>query len=96
MGKRPGIIYEVIKRLDARMAIGESRREAKIAVRNQIEESTGERPWTVPTGKMYSHNTRKTYQEHILHFVNWCRDVHGIRDAARLDACAEEMVGAYL
>ena len=40
MGKRKGIIYEVIKRLDARMAIGESRRDAKIAARKQVKEST--------------------------------------------------------
>jgi len=96
MGKRKGIIYEVIKRLDARMAIGESRRDAKIAARKQVKESTGKRAWNVSTGKIYSHNTRKAYQEHILHFVNWCRDVHGIRDPDRLDACAEEMVSAYL
>src|SRR6266436_4018927 len=96
LGKRKGIIYAALERLDAKMAIGESRREAKIALRKQIEESTGEHRWTVSTGKIHSHNTRKAYQKHILHFVNWCRDVHGIRDLDRLDAVAEAMVSAYL
>jgi site-specific recombinase XerD len=78
------------------MAIGESRRDAKIAKRQEHYDTTGERTWTVSTGKIHSHITRKVYQQHVLHFMNWCRSTYHINRLEQLDERAEELVSAYL
>ena len=60
MGSRKSIIREAIERLDSLMAIGESRFQAKQAQRAASPDSG----WTVSTGKIHSHTTRKVYQQH--------------------------------
>ena len=91
MGLRKSIIRAAIDRLDGLMAIGESRREAKRARR-----AAGERVWAFSTGKIHSFKTRSVYQEHILRFINWCRDTHQIRRLENLDTRADELACQYL
>lgn len=88
---RKSIIRQVLDRLDERMAIGESRREAK-----QAQRATGEYIWTFSTGKMHSYKTRTTYQEQILRFVNWSRAIYAIKSLEQLDARANELASLYL
>ena len=88
---RKSIIRQAIERLDERMAIGESRREAK-----QAQRAAGEYIWTFSTGKMHSYKTRTTYQEHVLRFVNWSRTTYQIRSLDQLDTRANELANLYL
>jgi hypothetical protein len=92
MGNRKGIIYAAIERLDTLMAIGESRRDAKVALRQTAEEPM----WTVSTGKIHSYTTREVYQQHILHFIDWCRTTYGVNRLDHLDERADELACAYL
>jgi hypothetical protein len=71
MGRRKSIVREAIERLDSLMAIGTSRFQAKQAQRAARPEAG----WTVSTGKIHSHTTRKVYQQQILAFINWARDL---------------------
>lgn len=91
MGNRKGIIYAALERLDALMAIGTSRREAKQAARE-----AGEPAWAFTTGKIHSYQTRTTYQQQILTFIDWARETHGINRLERLDERADELATAYL
>jgi hypothetical protein len=88
---RKSIVRETIERLDTKMAIGESRREAKIALR----EESG-RAWSVSTGRIHSHKTRTTYQEQAIRFVKWTREHHHITSLEQLDPRADELATAYL
>lgn len=88
---RKSIVRETIERLDGKMAIGESRREAKIAIREE-----GGSTWSVSTGRIHSHKTRTTYQEQCIRFVKWTRVQHHIISLAELDPRADELATAYL
>jgi integrase len=88
---RKSIVKETLDRLDEKMAIGESRRDAKLALRKE-QGST----WSVSTGKIHSFKTRSTYQEHAISFVTWARAMHHMISLAQLDPRAEELVTAYL
>ncbi len=92
MGSRKSIIREAIERLDSLMAIGVIRLQAKQAKRA----ASAEGGWTVSTGKIHSHTTRKVYQQHILAFINWARAQHGITRLVWLDERADELVTQYL
>jgi integrase len=92
VGHSKSIIRQAIERLDSFRGIGESRRDAKRAIR----EASGERRWTISTGKIHSHTTRRVYQQQVLAFVNWARDVHGITRLECLDERADELATAYL
>ncbi len=92
MAHRKSIIREAIERLDSFRGIGESRREAKRAIR----EASGGRQWTVSTGKIHAHATRKVYQQHVLAFINWARDTYGIHRLVALDEQAPVLVPQYL
>ncbi len=92
MGSRKSIIREAIERLDSLMAIGQSRFQAKQARRA----TSPEEGWTVSTGKIHSHTTRKVYQQHVLAFINWARTNRGIMRLAWLDERADELVTHYL
>jgi integrase len=92
MGSRKSIIREAIERLDTLMAIGQSRFQAKQAQRA----ASAEAGWTISTGKIHSHTTRKVYQQHILAFINWARTTHGITRLAWLEERADELVSQYL
>jgi integrase len=85
------IVRETIERLDTKMAIGESRRDAKIAIRE--EQGT---IWSVSTGKIHSFKPRSTYQEQTIRFVKWARQHYQVISLAQLDPRAEELVTAYL
>lgn len=91
MGSRKGIIHAAIERLDSLMAIGESRRDAK----QQLRATTGAQ-WSISTGGIHAHNTRKGYQQHVLAFINWTREQHQIRRLDHLDARADELATRYL
>jgi integrase len=88
---RKSIVREVIERLDTKMAIGESRREAKIALREEQGAT-----WSVSTGRIHSHKTRRTYQEQSIRFVKWVRQEHHLFRLADLDPRADELATAYL
>jgi integrase len=92
MGSRKSIIREAIERLDSLMAIGQSRFQAKQAQRSASPEAG----WTVSTGKIHSHTTRKVYQQHVLAFINWVRAPHGITRLAWLGERAGELATRYL
>ena len=94
MGKRKGMIFAAIERLDGLMAIGESRRDAKIAIRNALPK--GEKRWSISDGKIHSHITRQGYQQHVLHFLNWCREAHSLNRLDFVDERADELASAYL
>jgi hypothetical protein len=92
MGSRKSIIREAIERLDSLMAIGQSRFQAK-----QVQRATSaDAGWTVSTGKIHSHTTRKVYQQQILALINWARTTHGITRLAWLEERADELVTEYL
>jgi integrase len=74
------------------MAIGQSRFQVKQAQRATSPDGG----WTVSTGKIHSHTTRKVYQQQILAFINWARTNHGITRLAWLDERADELVTLYL
>jgi hypothetical protein len=90
-GNRKGIIHAAIERLDDLMADGESRYEAKKTLRE-----SGEHVWAFSTGRIHSFVTRTDYQRHILHFINWARQEHGINRLDRLDERADELAIQYL
>jgi integrase len=92
IGSRKSIIGEAIEHLDTLMAIGESCFQAKQAQRA----ASADAGWTVSTGRIHSHTTRKVYQQHVLAFINWARTTHGITRLAWLDERAEELVTQYL
>ena len=88
---RKSIVRETIERFDTKMAIGESRRDAKIALRE--EQGT---TWSVSTGRIHSHKTRRTYQEQSIRFAKWARHVHHVTSLAQLDPRADELATVYL
>lgn len=92
MGHRKGIIYAAIERFDSLMAIGESRHLAKLALRATTEKQN----WTLSSGKIHSHITRKVYQQHTLAFINWARERHAITRLEQLDERADELASVYL
>jgi integrase len=92
MGSRKSIIREAIERLDSLMAIGTSRFQAKQAQRAASPEAG----WSVSTGRIHSHTTRKVYQQQVLAFINWARTTHGITRLSWLDERADDLVTHYL
>ncbi|GHO76482.1 hypothetical protein KSD_42530 [Ktedonobacter sp. SOSP1-85] len=91
MGKRPGLLYEALQRLDGLMAIGQSRADAKAQARAQ-----GEHFWSFSDGKMHSYQTRATYQDMVMRFLRWCRTTHGTKRLAEVDQRADELASAYV
>jgi integrase len=91
MGKRPGFKYAALQRLDALMAIGEKRAEAKAEAQRQ-----GASLFAFTDGKIHSFQTRQNYQQIVMRFLDWCRETHDVRDLARLDARADELASLYL
>ncbi len=73
------------------MSIGESRYAAKQARRDE-----GLNAWAYSDGRFHSHGSRKTYQQHILAFIEWARDTHGVRRLELLDQRADELATDYL
>ncbi len=88
---RKSIVRECLDRLDSKMAIGESRRAAKQAVRS----SEGPK-WSISSGKIHSYKTRSTYQEHSVRFAKWARSEHSIKNLEQLDERANALPSEYL
>ena len=88
---RKSIVRETIERFDGKMAIGESRRDAKAALREEQGAT-----WSVSTGKIHSYKTRSSYQEQSIRFVKWTRDTYHVTSLAQLDPRADELATAYL
>jgi hypothetical protein len=88
---RKSIVRETIERFDGKMAIGESRRDAKRAIRE--EQGT---TWSISTGRIHSFKTRSTYQEQSIRFVKWVRSEYHVTSLAQLDPRADELATAYL
>lgn len=91
MGKRPGLKYAALQRLDSLMAIGEKRAEAKAEAQRQ-----GESLFAFTDGKIHSYETRHNYQQIVMRFLDWCREIHEIHDLAIMDAHADELTSLYL
>lgn len=92
MGTHKGITYAAFERLQALMALGESRHEAKAALRQQ----TGESPLAGSTGAMHSYRTREKYQRIVKRFTTWCKKEQHIFRLEIADARADELVTLYL
>jgi len=88
---RKSIVKEALDRLDEKMAIRQSRREAKQARRE--EQGT---TWSVSTGGIHSFKTRSSYQEHIVRFIKWAREIHHVISLEQLDPRAGELATVYL
>ncbi len=88
---RKSVIKEVIERLDDRMALGESRGQAK-----EVAHARGQKIWAFTTGKIHSYKTRAVYQEQSLAFTNWVRSSYGLKCLELIEARADELVSAYL
>lgn len=88
---RKSIVRQAIDRLDTKMAISQSRRDAKQVIRE--EQGT---TWSVSTGRIHSFKTRSTYQEHAIRFVKWAREVHHMISLPQLDPRADELATTYL
>jgi integrase len=91
MGSRKGLVYAVIERLDSLMAVGESRRAAKLEIRARDGAT-----WTVSDGKIHSYITRDNYQQHVIDFAKWSREHHGTKQLEQLEARAGELAPEYL
>ena len=85
------MVKEIIERLDEKMAIGQSRREAK-----QVARASGEHVWAYSTERIHSFKTRSIYQGHLVRFARWARAIYHIKSLAGLDARAHELVSTYL
>lgn len=92
---KKSLIREALDRFDQKMALGESRFQAKQAARREAE-ARGEGIWTYSTGKIHSHQTRITYQQQVLSFLNWVRTTEGLKHLAEVEERAEELVSGYL
>ncbi len=92
MGKQLSLRYFYMKRLDSLMAVGESRHQAKQAIR----ESSEEKRWSVSTGKIYSHTTRRVYQQQILAFADWVKMTYQVSNPAVVDTNADAWASQYL
>jgi integrase len=88
---RKSIVRETIERLDGKMAIGESRREAKKALRGEHGPL-----WSVSDGRIHSYKTRSVYQEHAIRFAKWARQTYHILTLEQLDLRANELATLYL
>ena len=91
MGKRPGAKYGAVQRLDALMAIGHKRSEAKAQA-----QARGASLFAFTDSKIHSFETRNNYQKIVMRFLNWCRDTHDVRDLSIVDTRANELASLYL
>jgi integrase len=90
MGKRPGAKYVAVQRLNTLMADGEKRSQAKAEAAMR-----GESLFGFTDQRIHAFETRANYQKIVMRFLNWCREVHGVRDPAQIDADADELASLY-
>ncbi|MDQ6662660.1 MAG: site-specific integrase, partial [Chloroflexota bacterium] len=88
---RKSIVKEAIDRLEEKMAIGQSRRQAK-----QFLRASGTHVWTHSTELIHSFKTRSVYQGHIVRFVKWARATNYVQSLTQLDCCSNELASNYL
>src|SRR5579875_1458508 len=91
MRHQKSIVRQAQERLDSLMAIGESRYQAKRALREQ-----GQGTWAVSTGKIHSYTTRTVYQQQVQAFVCWVRSNYRIKRLEEVDPRADELASVYL
>lgn len=91
MGKRPGAKYAALKRLDAMMADGEKRSEAKAAAGLR-----GKSLFAFTDNRIHAFESRSTYQKTIMRFLTWCKEQHNLRDLDRITERADELASLYL
>ncbi len=91
MGKRPGAKYAAVQHFKTLMADGEKRADAKA-------EAQGEENLLISftDGKIHSFETREGYQKIVMRFIEWCRQVHAVRDLNVIRERADELASWYL
>lgn len=90
MGKRPGAKYAALQRLNALMADGHKRADAKAAA-----QARGESLIAFTDQRIHAFETRENYQKIVMRFLNWCRDTQALRDLAKIDESADELACLY-
>ena len=91
MGKRPGAKYVAVQRLNALMAPGKKRSEAKAEAHQR-----GESLFAFTDQRMHAFETRTNYQKIAMRFIDWCRHEQNVRDPAQIDERAGELSSLYL
>jgi Phage integrase, N-terminal SAM-like domain len=91
MGKRAGLKYAAVQRLNRLMATGHKRSEAKAEARLR-----GEPLFGFTDGKIHAFETRNNYQRIIMRFLDWCRDEHDLHDLEQVDRRADDLASQYL
>ncbi|HEY4387395.1 MAG TPA: site-specific integrase [Ktedonobacteraceae bacterium] len=91
MGKRPGLKYVAVQRLDSLMAPGKKRSEAKAEARLR-----GESLFAFTDGKIHAFESRTNYQKIVMRFLDWCRDERDLHDLTQIDGQADELASLYL
>lgn len=90
MGKRPGAKYVALQRLDALVA--DEVTSAPLTIRTEREASL----IVFPDGRIHTFEMRTYCQNVVMNFLTWCRDFQDVRDHARIDASANELVSLFL
>jgi hypothetical protein len=90
MGKRPGAIYVALQRLDALMAEKVTRTFVTVQIGPEASLPT------FPDGRIHTFEMRTYCQNVVMDFITWCRDFQEVRDHARIDARANELVSLFL
>src|SRR2546430_16877017 len=91
MGKRAGLKYAAVQRLNGLMATGQKRSEAKAEASLR-----GEPLFGFTDGKIHTFETRNNYQRIIMRFLDWCRNEHDMHDPEQVDARADDLAVQYL
>jgi integrase len=82
--------YAAVQRLNALMADGQKRSEAKAAARER-----GESLFAFTDQRIHAFESRNNYQKIVMRFLDWCRTQHDLRDPAQIDAQADELACLY-
>lgn len=75
---------QITKRLDSLTKYGESRHKAKEEQRRAAAERGEKLRFGAPVEGIYSFETYHAYKKQSLHFLNWCREVHGVGSCIEL------------
>lgn len=71
MAKRGSLVYQIQKNLESKLAIGESKYDAK-----HQRTADGRR---LSDLKIYSYDTFRTYQKHCNYFASWAKETYGCK-----------------
>lgn len=89
---RNSLFHQVIHNLNGKMALGESRHEAKAALKEKLGK---EYKFGATDYKIHGLDTRDNYQRIDNRFVRWCMEHRGVKKYASLEKCAP-LVKEYL